>query len=433
MAFGLDKLANLTSLTRLSGGPPVAIDFGTQSLKVLQLTPGEPQHLIAAAALQTPAELLTDHAKRIEFQCDQLPGLIKSAGIKAKRGVCAIPSSQLFCKHVQVAPVPGQTVAQAATDAVAQQLGCDPLMLTCRVVEVAGTALQGKVEAIAMATASPLVARLMQALRSAKLEAVGMQSEHQAILHAFRTVNRRAADTDLATLYLDIGAGITKVCVGHGSKLVFAKSISIGGRTLDVAVAQQAKCSLAEARTLRLTLSAITRQQQEASRPAEVEQGASGGMAVLAAAMARDAQQATAGGAAVATQATQAVTSDPAAAAAILTQQAQSSAGINPAGRNIDLTEPLRALTDEVSLCVRYVEGLFPEKRVMRLIFVGGESRHMPICQHVARALRIPAHGADPLAKVSRTGSEPTPGIDLNSPQPGWCVPVGLLLGPLDV
>jgi hypothetical protein len=134
-----------------------------------------------------------------------------------------------------------------------------------------------------------------------------------------------------------------------------------------------------------------------------------------------------------ATPQTTAAAIDPAAAAARLAQQAQSASGIAPAGRNIDLTEPLRALTDEVSLCVRYVEGLFPEKRVSRLIFVGGESRHMPVCQHVARALRIPAHGADPLAKVSRTGSEPTPGIDLNSPQPGWCVPVGLLLGPLDV
>jgi Tfp pilus assembly PilM family ATPase len=431
VAFGLDKLASLTNLTGFAGGPPVAIDFGTQSLKVLQLTHSEPQQLIAAAALQTPQELLTDHAKRIEFQCEQLPGLIKSAGMKAKRAVCAIPSSQLFCKHVQVAPVPGQTVAQAATEAIAQQLGCDPFMLTCRVIEVQGASLQGKIEAIAMATASPLVARLMQAMRSAKLEPVGMQSEHQAMINAFRSVNRRTADKDLATLYLDIGAGITKVCVGHGTQLVFAKSISIGGRTLDVAVAQQAKCSLAEARTLRLSLNAITRQQLEAAKPVEAETAASGGMAMLAAAMARDG--AAEAGASTATAVASPATISPAAAAAALAAQVPSTSSINPVGRNIDLTEPLRALTDEISLCVRYVESLFPDKRIARLIFVGGESRHMPICQHVARALRIPAHGADPLAKVSRTGSEPTPGIDLNSPQPGWCVPVGLLLGPLDL
>jgi Tfp pilus assembly PilM family ATPase len=102
------------------------------------------------------------------------------------------------------------------------------------------------------------------------------------------------------------------------------------------------------------------------------------------------------------------------------------------AGR-IDLTEPLRALTDEIALCVRYYEQLFPSRRIDRLIFVGGESRHTGLCQHIARQFKFPAHAGDPLARLARTGSEPSAGVDLAQPQPGWAVPLGLLMSPTDL
>ena len=99
----------------------------------------------------------------------------------------------------------------------------------------------------------------------------------------------------------------------------------------------------------------------------------------------------------------------------------------------VDLTEPLRALTDEIALCVRYYETLFPDRKVHRTIFVGGESRHVALCQHIARVLKTPAHAADPLARLARTGKEPVVGVDMSQAQPGWAVPMGLLMGPTDL
>ncbi|MDP1660660.1 MAG: hypothetical protein Q8L55_01990, partial [Phycisphaerales bacterium] len=99
----------------------------------------------------------------------------------------------------------------------------------------------------------------------------------------------------------------------------------------------------------------------------------------------------------------------------------------------VDLTEPLRALTDEIALCVRYYETLFPQRKVHRTIFVGGESRHVALCQHIARMLKTPAHAADPLARIARTGTEPVVGVDMSKAQPGWAVPMGLLMAPTDL
>jgi len=40
---------------------------------------------------------------------------------------------------------------------------------------------------------------------------------------------------------------------------------------------------------------------------------------------------------------------------------------------------------------------------------------------------------ADPMASIARTGNEPTMGVDLSSPQPGWVVALGACLSPTDL
>jgi Tfp pilus assembly PilM family ATPase len=102
-----------------------------------------------------------------------------------------------------------------------------------------------------------------------------------------------------------------------------------------------------------------------------------------------------------------------------------------PAGAS--LREPLEILTDETNMCVRYHDTMFPSSRVSNVVFIGGESRHRGLCQHIARGLRLPAKVADPLARVVRPGTEKAVGVDLSQPQPGWAVAVGLCHCPTDL
>src|ERR1043165_1514950 len=89
---------------------PIAIDFGAGALKVLQIAAGDAPSLVGAASLPTPADLLADPVKRLAFQIEALPRLIKSCETKGKRAVCAIPAAQAFCKHMQFQIDPGVTV-----------------------------------------------------------------------------------------------------------------------------------------------------------------------------------------------------------------------------------------------------------------------------------------------------------------------------------
>ena len=93
------------------------------------------------------------------------------------------------------------------------------------------------------------------------------------------------------------------------------------------------------------------------------------------------------------------------------------------------IAEPLDCLLDELQLCTRYYSRVFPETKIEKVIFLGGESRHLPICQKVARALRLGAQLGDPLARLVKVSqAQPATGCDVTQPQPGWAVPMGLCL-----
>lgn len=104
-----------------------------------------------------------------------------------------------------------------------------------------------------------------------------------------------------------------------------------------------------------------------------------------------------------------------------------------PASRQADLSEPLDILKDEIAACLRYFESLFPSRRVDRAVFLGGEARHRALCQYLAKALRVAGQVADPMARIGRTGREPTEGVDFHQPQPGWAVVLGACLSPTDL
>ena len=84
-------------------------------------------------------------------------------------------------------------------------------------------------------------------------------------------------------------------------------------------------------------------------------------------------------------------------------------------------------------MCLRYHQGLFPERSVNRCIFVGGEARQVWLCQQVMKGLDLPAQLGDPLMRTTRDKNVTTPGVSFDEPQPGWAVAYGLCSAPTDL
>jgi type IV pilus assembly protein PilM len=420
------------ALGHFAGGTlPIAIDFGASSLKVLQIEGGDTPSLIAAASIEVPENLRDDAAKRYAFQLQALPKVIRSAGFRGRRAVCAIPAAQMFCKHMQFPKAEGIELKTLVEAAIPQHLGCPPDALVYRHVPVEGAAPQGaaaggKTEVICLAAARDLIARMMQAVRDARLECVGMHPEFTATLAAFSHVNRREEDIKVGTLYLDLAHGTTKVSIGHGPDLVFAKIVPMSGRELDEAVARAMDLDITRARAHRLAsaeLVAIPAPGPKTPGAASLAQSA----AATSRAESGGDEWNRSGGAAV--QEDRRGGAMPVGFSTDVRLQPETPV----IGPEFDLTDQLEILTDEVAGCLRYYEAIFGGRRVQRAIFIGGESRHRGLCQHIAKRLRLPAQVADPLAQMARTGREPCAGVDFSQPQPGWAVAFGLSLCPTDL
>ncbi|MFK7884436.1 MAG: pilus assembly protein PilM [Phycisphaerales bacterium] len=368
-------------------GFPLSVEFGVGSLKVLQLGPGDTPEMVAAAQLDTPDDLLDNAGKRIAFQMEALPKLIRKGKFKTNRAVCAVPSGQMICKNVQVVPSSEIPIEKLAASVIGSQLNCDPNALLVRCRQIEGVRPGGKSEVVCFAAARDFVARLMGAIKDSKLEPVGIHNEFVAAIRAIDSIaqpGEPVSEADgSATLVLDLGVGATKAMIIHGTRLVFARSIELGSRHLDEAIVDQLGCTFNDARRTRLGLTRLM--------PAAVAVGADG--------------------------------SDP----------EQSAEALPGTSGEPDLSEPLEILIDEASMSLRYHRSLFPDRPVEKVVFLGGESRHRLVCEHLARSLRLAAQSVDPLARLARSGKVPSEGVDVTAPQPGWAVPVGMCLSPTDL
>lgn len=434
MLFSLGRIKSVGLLAGAGSPSPVAVDLGVAGIKALQVTTGDSPQLIAAACLPTPEELLEDPNKRLAFQFAALPRVLKAGGFRGKRAICSIPAGQMFCKHLQIPRSDNVDVEHLVQAATSQAVGCLPEALIYRHVVVeeaqAPSSSSGggaKQEVISLATSRELIAKTMDAVRAAKLELVGIQPEFLATLQSFYHINRRTSDQEISTLYLDMGAGTTKVGIAHGPSLVFAKVVQFGGRELDQAAARELNCTIREARQRRLEADAFAPAADAQGNTTTVAKPKQGLAAI-------DAAIAAQGDLGPADSGIMAAVVEDQRTSALPTPGLTEDVREQPAAPSvIDLVEPLEQLVDEVAMCIRYYETIFPGRKVNRAIFFGGEARHRALCQHVARALRLPAQVADPLARIARTGTEKLTGVDVSTPQPGWAVAVGLALGPTDL
>lgn len=409
---------------------PIAIDFGSSSVKLLQISPGNSPALLAAAELPIPDDLRSSIDRRFEFYGNELPGLIRQSRFRGRRASFAISSCQSHIQHVQIAAADGADRDQLVRSQLQMQAGVPAAGMVIRSVPVTEIHRDGQTltETVCVAIPRETVMRHVQLLKKCRLETVGAHSDLMTLSRAFDRIHRRKDDVNLTTMYVDLGWGGTKVAICHGAQLVFGRSIQVGGRQFDERLACRLKCDLAEARRRRLAedciWSSVPTSGDAGSRVGAAEQDMGSPHQDAATAMDVSAEM------------------DPAATGTMDSRRTGArppelhcdvAPADGPDAAPTDLHELIEALTDDLSMCLRYHESLFRGRPVDRMIFLGGESRQIGLCKQVARSLRMPAHLGDPLARLIPENCPATPGLTPGEPQPGWATACGLCAMPADL
>lgn len=392
---------------------PIAVDFGSASVKLLQATAGERPVAIAAAEIRMPDELRSQPVEaRLEALGDAIVNAIRTRGFRGRRVSCSPVSGLMRVQHVQVPTGDDSDLGGTVTAMLETALQRAPGSLIVRSRPVLETSRDGQArsEHLAFAMAREDAMRHVDFFRRRGLQLVAMHSEIEAMVHAFDHIHRRAGDSELTTLYVDLGWGATKVAIGHGTGTVFAKSVQLGGRHLDQVVAGSLRCDLATARARRVAEAMVSAPPPAAPAP----------VADTAPAMLRAAMRSAGTDVAVDRRNGR----EPAALGSTIPAGAPASGP--------DFGEVLESLSDELSACLRYHSALFPGRAIDRAIFLGGEARQVGLCRHLAAALHVHAKAGDPLARM--LGAERPAGLpEPEAPHPGWAVACGLLAAPTDL
>lgn len=407
---------------------PIAINFGSASVKLLQLSRGEKPSLIAAAEIPIPEAVRNDADRLFLLYQQEIPKVLKEGKFRGKRVVTAVPSAQTFIQHMQINPAEGVKTEDLVLGQLQSQLGVSPRSVVVRTIEVGeGSRGASKLEMICFAVSREQVMRYIELLTKQRLEVVGVHTETVAMVRAFDHINRREEDKRVTTLYVDLGWGGTRVAITHGKQIVFARYIQVGGRHFDQLIAQTLHCDQATARAHRLALQPTP--MKRAATPHANQSGTAmlRTAAALAEAHGADVEPAPAA------QSVSTMNDRRAGSVPIELTCAVQPKSITAENTNVDLSELLDTVTDELSMSLRYHRGMFQDRAVDRVIFLGGESRQLWLCQHVVKELRLPAQVGDPLARYRSEQGVTTPGVNLDEPQPGWAVPCGLCIAPTDM
>jgi len=437
---------------------PIGVDFGSDCLRMaqVQVIDGEPR-VVAAASADVPAHVRNDPAARASFFAETGRDLLVQGKFRGRQAVLALPASQMYIQHLRIPKMDDEAMKKALPWEARGKIPIDPTHALLRHT-IAGEIYQDsepKNEVILMAAARETVNSMLTSAAKAKLDVLGMNVEPMAIVDCFNHIYRRKVDQSAVNLFVDIGFKSSRAIVAEGTRILFARTIPIGGEHLNRAVAQALSIGAEEAKLLRIKLCQAqpsldehrARQeiQAEAAKPAQAAEApaaaAQEGFALLNASLAAAEKTQQAGGASIGGGSSATAVAAPPAPRPAATPRPSPAKGKNklpddPAEQIVlveeAIHEPLVRLVEELGLCRRYHEATFPAKPVEKIVFVGGEAKQRRLCQHVAREMSLAAQVGDPLVRrgrISEIGSES--GIDRRQPQPGWATAIGLSLGPI--
>ena len=365
MAFGISK-------GRIS---PIAVDFGADALKVLQIVPGSPTQVVVAATRAVPEDARLDQNARLAFMEEALREMLRDLPFKGKRASCAIPGFQMLIHNFMLPRCDRDDINGMVDLTLRERLGIDPSRMIIRNFHAVDHHRRGepRTDVICLAAQRELVMKYLQLAGRCKLEVAGMHPEPVAAVKALEPEAGQSVGTQCI---VDLGCGTTKVMVARDGRMTLAKTIHVGGEQRIRKIVKKEGLAFAEARSARI----------EQTRHALVGAGAGTG--------AGDAPNADAGGA---------------------TEDA------------VPADSLAETLMDEIRAVRRHHRGRFPEAAISSVLFCGGEANDAVVRSQLAGCFGVGCELADPFRDADFGDARvEIPEFEPGRPMPGWVVAAGL-------
>lgn len=236
---------------------PIGVDFGFDSIKLLQLSVGNGQLSVVASARQAlPEEARHDSDLRLAVSMDLLRRLIRSGGFVGRNIVTSLPREIVQVKNLRLPQMPATELENAVYFEARNIFPFETADSQIRFLN-AGEVRQGvdaRQEVIVLAARDADVNDFIEQLHRCGVVVDSLDFEPAAMYRGVERFIRRREDEQEVHVLVDVGARRSQVAIGKGREISFYKPIDIGGQRLLEAVVRKLGITPDEARALRRRL-----------------------------------------------------------------------------------------------------------------------------------------------------------------------------------
>lgn len=233
---------------------PIALDIGSNSIKMLQFTRSRGNIRLAAAdKVQCKFDIAEDPKKSKEFIVESIKEMLRRGAFTGIKVVSCIPNDSIKIKSLRLDPGDSEKVEGRLQEELAERFNIDSTKDEIRYI-TAGKVYHGseiKNEVIFFATDRKTIENHISIIEESGLVPEAIDPVPCAILRSFQRSMRRQADQDVIRSFIDVGNLYTTVIIGSCSQIYFIKQIPSGGKLLNESVSAKLGIGMEEAMLLR--------------------------------------------------------------------------------------------------------------------------------------------------------------------------------------
>jgi type IV pilus assembly protein PilM len=235
---------------------PIGVDFGTCSVKLVQLTlSGHSYGVLACARAEAPDLVGLTAEAREEALIEVVKRELAGHRFRGNDCISALADSEVHIRNIRVPQVRGGDLDEAVRSEARSKFPFDTDEAILNYL-VAGEVCHGedvRLEVILFAARQDAVEAHVDRLHRMGLMPASLDVQQCAMFRTFERYLRRKEDESEVNVFVDLG-GRTKVVITRGRDVLFIKNIERGGLTFTDAVASRLNLSHEEARALRRRL-----------------------------------------------------------------------------------------------------------------------------------------------------------------------------------
>ena len=233
---------------------PIALDIGSNSIKMLQFTRSKGNIRLAAAdKVQCKFDMGDDAEKRKEFIVDSIKEMLRRGAFKGTKVVSCIPNDCIKIKSLRLDVDDSENIKDLLQKELAERFDFNSRRDEIRYI-TAGKVQYGsevKNEVIFFATDRQTIKNHISIIEESGLIPQAIDPVPCAIIRSFQRTMRRRADHNIVHSFIDVGNLYTTVIIGSCNQIYFIKQIPAGGKHFNESVSTKLGIGIEEAMLLR--------------------------------------------------------------------------------------------------------------------------------------------------------------------------------------